>query len=346
MFEYSSAGGDSGSGLGIVTDRFICLLGSEADSALGAGVYALLDDDETHLADALDVLIGEHPDLSFAIVEVIDPAERTFHVAVSGDVDVIMTGTSSTRFSGPPGAAWIVGEAIGVDRLRLALDARDGVDCLPVRDGVVRTSMIGVAERPVAVARASSAHLHTRPIRLPAAPTRIDLERAAKTDATRSDAGRTAPAASDVTPAAPVASAPVPAPIPPLDPEASVSPESPEPPVSPEPSEPGWTLVLPDGTPVAPPVIFGRRPWKDGPSGAMHIVVASPGREISGVHVEVGLEGAVLTAHDLDSTNGTIIYSRSRPPRLLHDGGRAALAPGDILDLGDSYSVAVQGRST
>ncbi|KQO96852.1 FHA domain-containing protein [Leifsonia sp. Leaf264] len=324
MFEYSSAGGDSGSGLGIVTDRFICLLGSQADSALGAGVYALLDDDETHLADALDVLIGEHPDLSFAIVEVIDPAERTFHVAVSGDVDVIMTGTSSTRFSGPPGAAWIVGEAIGVDRLRLALDARDGVDCLPVRDGVVRTSMIGVAERPVAVARATSAHLHTRPIRLPAAPTRIDLERAGKTDA--------APAA--------------PARIPPLDPEASVSLESPEPPVAPEPSEPGWTLVLPDGTPVAPPVIFGRRPWKDGPSGAMHIVVPSPGREISGVHVEVGLEGAVLTAHDLDSTNGTIIYSRSRPPRLLHDGGRAALAPGDILDLGDSYSVAVQGRST
>ena len=99
------------------------------------------------------MLIGEHPDLSFAIVEVIDPAERTFHVAVSGDVDVTMTGTSSTRFSGPPGAAWIIGEAIGVDRLRLALDARDGVDCLPVRDGVVRTSMIGVAERPVALAR-------------------------------------------------------------------------------------------------------------------------------------------------------------------------------------------------
>ena len=185
MFEYSSAGGDGGSGLGIVTDRFICLLGPGADAALGAGVYALLDDDQTHLADALDVLIGEHPDLPFAIVEVIDPAERTFHVAVSGDVDVTMTGTSSTRFSGPPGAAWIVGEAVGVDRLRLALDARDGVDCLPVRDGVVRTSMIGVAERPVVLARAAAGHLPTRPIRLPAAPTRIDLERAAKTDAAR-----------------------------------------------------------------------------------------------------------------------------------------------------------------
>ncbi|MET1015311.1 MAG: FHA domain-containing protein [Leifsonia flava] len=345
MFEYSSVGGDGGSGLGIVTDRFICLLGPEADSELGAGVYALLDDDETRLADALDVLIGEHPDLSFAIVEVIDPAERTFHVAVSGDVDVTMTGTSSTRFSGPPGAAWIIGEAIGVDRLRLALDARDGVDCLPVRDGVVRTSMIGVAERPVALARASAAHLHTRPIRLPAAPTRIDLERAAKTDAAKTDAAKTDAAKTDASrPAPEPAAAPTrePEPAPPLEPEASVTPE---PPVASVPG-PGWTLVLPDGTPVAPPVIFGRRPWKDGPSGAMHIVVPSPGREISGVHIEVDLDGAVLTAHDLDSTNGTVVYARSRPPRLLHDGGRMALSPGDILDLGDSYRVAVQGRST
>ena len=126
-------------------------------------------------------------------------------------------------------------------------------------------------------------------------------------------------------------------------PSASVATENP---ATENPAGSGWTLMLPDGTPVAPPVIFGRRPWKDGPSGAMHIVVPSPGREISGVHVGVEIEGAVLTAHDLDSTNGTVIYSASRPPRLLHDGGRMALIPGDILDLGDSYSVAVQGRST
>ncbi|QEO16096.1 FHA domain-containing protein [Agromyces intestinalis] len=77
-----------------------------------------------------------------------------------------MDGVASTRFSGPEGGAWVLGEASGIDALRLAIgaSARAGAR-LPMHRGVVRTSEIAMAQvrRPAPTRRDPA----TRPIELP-----------------------------------------------------------------------------------------------------------------------------------------------------------------------------------
>ncbi|MRG61792.1 FHA domain-containing protein [Agromyces sp. CFH 90414] len=100
-------------------------------------------------------------------------------------------------------------------------------------------------------------------------------------------------------------------------------------------------MQLPDGTELVPPVVFGRRPRPHDGDGAVHVVTPSPRREISGRHVEVRLEAGGLAALDLGSTNGTLVHSAGRAPRLLIHSEQVALETGDILDLGESYLVTV-----
>lgn len=355
MFEYPPTLRDGEIGFAIVTDRFVCLLGAEADAATGASLYALLDADETRIADALDVLQTGVRLKRFAIVEVIDPVERTFHVAVRGDVDVTMSGVASTRLTGPAGTAWVIGEAVGVDGLRLSLGGEPGEDRLPVRRGVVRAGMISVAERrPVAASVSAHDDMATRPIELPRAAdveTSADVPREEPRPATpakhveteqpartlkparkpRAAAAAAAAAAEKAAPVQEEATAPVEVPAP-----ADAAPA--------KPAGPTWRLLLPDGSEIEPPVVFGRRPWKGGPKNTLHVVAPSPNREISGVHIEVDVDGGGLSARDLDSTNGTVVYTPSRAPRLLHDGRRIPLVSGDILDLGESYRVTIDVR--
>jgi hypothetical protein len=107
-------------------------------------------------------------------------------------------------------------------------------------------------------------------------------------------------------------------------------------------------LQLPDGSELEPltPVVVGRRPWRTTPeeTTTFYVVAPSPRREISGIHLEVSIVEGELRARDLDSTNGTLVLTPARPPRLLHDGRTTALRPGDILDLGEDYRIAVGTR--
>jgi hypothetical protein len=109
-----------------------------------------------------------------------------------------------------------------------------------------------------------------------------------------------------------------------------------------------WHLAFPDSSEldVTRPVIIGRRPWAVGGDerSVVRLVAPSPLCEISATHLELSLVDGQLNARDLQSTNGTVIYGPSRAPRLLNSGRAVALLSGDILDLGESFTIAVSMR--
>lgn len=311
MFAYVPAGPESASGHAVVTDRFVCLLGDESDAGVAVELYRLLELPDTTIADVLDVFALHGATRRFAIVEVLDPRERVVHVAVSGDVAVDLSGATSTRLSGPTGATSFNGEVRGVQSLRLTLGAPHGdAGQLPIRRGVVRTRDIAIdaAAGALPVRPVDEAMLLTRPIELP------QLTEAAE-------------------------------------------PEPPRPqPAQPERVDLGMgaaemrrlVLQLPDGSELEPsrPVVLGRRPWRTTPdeTTTFYVVAPSPRREISGIHLEVSVVDGELYARDLDSTNGTLVLTPARAPRLLHEGRSTALRPGDILDLGEDYRISVGTR--
>jgi len=111
-------------------------------------------------------------------------------------------------------------------------------------------------------------------------------------------------------------------------------------------STPGRVLVaLPDGNRLDPatPVILGRRPWDNATEdpSRYHVAAPSPLRQISARHLLLDTQDGQLVAHDLNSTNGTIMLRFGRPPRLIHGGSSTTLEAGDVLDLGESYRVTI-----
>lgn len=317
MFAYVPADAPTGMGHAVVTDRFVCLLGEESDAGIAVELYRLLELPTTAIADVLDVFALHGGAKRFAIVEVLDAVERVVRVAVSGEIVVDLTGATSTRLSGPTGATSFDGEVRGVQALRLALGGHAaGSAQLPIRRGVVRTRDVAIdaaAGSAPAFPSAADRLLLTVPIELPH------------------------PA---------VESAP---PVQPVGVEHR--------------SEPAWpqridlgmagasplVLQLPDGSELEPstPVVLGRRPWRTTPeeTSTYYVVAPSPRREISGVHVEVAIVGGELVARDLESTNGTLVLSPARPPRLLHDGRSTTLRAGDILDLGEDFRISIATRN-
>lgn len=114
-------------------------------------------------------------------------------------------------------------------------------------------------------------------------------------------------------------------------------------------AEPAWTLRLPDGNELdaAPQIVVGRRPWRTDPdeTSTYYVVAPSPRREISGKHVEFAVVGTELLARDLGSTNGTLVLTSGKPPRLLSDGRAVTLDIGDTLDLGEGFRIVVGART-
>ncbi|WP_395244343.1 FHA domain-containing protein [Agromyces sp. MMS24-K17] len=350
MFEYAPAPIGTKPGFAIVTGRFVTLFGHDTGAEFAGELYALLENEQAELADVLDLLAldGGPPDCG--IVEVVDPDARAVHVGVRGAVDVVMDGVASTKFSGPGGGAWVVGEASGIDGLRLAIgEPGGGGDRLPVQRGVVRTTEIAMAQARVSVRRPAE-DVSTQPITLPDLPGEAGLVGALAAgepvDGASSDDGvgavgspvreavrerieAAAPEPRRV--ALPVAEAPSaaePAAVPRATAPATAAPAD-------------WIMRLPDGSELRPPVVFGRR-LDPGTGNAVHVVTPSPRREISGRHVQVEWDGAGVAAVDLGSTNGTIVRSGARAPRLLIHSERIVLSAGDILDLGESYLVTVE----
>ena len=309
-FSYAVSGGNNGAGFAVVTDRFVCLLGEGSTTEIAGEIYDLLDADATHLDDVFDVLVTRHGLERFGLVEVIEPSTRTFHLAVRGDVSLDLKGTTATRLTGASHAAWLSSEARGVTDMRLALGSDPGMPngSLPIRRGVVATSLIGLETRTGSAAATPQPVeiVRTQPIDL---PTLTKSDGAASTPAGRAD-------------------------LVPRKLETELVP---------------WLLVLPDGSEVDPkvPVVIGRRPWHGSSDerSVVHVVAPSPKREISGVHLELAVVDGTLRGRDLDSTNGTLVYSSTRPTRLLHEGRTTILQLGDILDVGDAFSITVKTRN-
>ena len=327
MFAYVPADAPTAMGHAVVTDRFVCLLGDESDAGVAVELYRLLELPATTIADVLDVFATHGATKRFAIVEVLDPVERVVHVAVSGEIAVDLTGATSTRLSGPTGATSFNGEVRGVQTLRLTLGAHgEGAAQLPIRRGVVRTRDIAIdaAAGSPPVFPAAAEEMLTVPIELPRATTELPRQ--------------AAPAA--VEPAS----------------EQPVVVESRVDPAEPQRIDLGMggrfhilVLQLPDGSELEPntPVVLGRRPWRTTPeeTSTYYVVAPSPKREISGVHLEVALVGGELVARDLESTNGTLVLTPARAPRLLHEGRSTALRAGDILDLGEDFRISIGTRT-
>ncbi|MEO8528010.1 MAG: FHA domain-containing protein [Pseudolysinimonas sp.] len=316
MFAYVPSDPHPGTGHAVVTDRFVCLLGEENAPSVAVELYRLLELPATTIADVLDVFMLHGSAKRFAIVEVIDPVERIVRVAVSGELSVDLAGASSTRLEGPTGATSWSGEVRGVQTLRLTIGTPDSGDLqLPIRRGVVRTRDIAIdAAAEAAPELPVIEDLQTRAIELPhvavveteVEPSPVVVEqRAAPVAPRRIDLARL--------------------------------------------SSRAFVLQLPDGSELEPstPVVVGRRPWRTTPeeTTTFYVVAPSPNREISGIHLEVALIDGELRARDLDSTNGTIVLTPTRAPRLLHEGRSTALEVGDILDLGEDFRIAVATRS-
>lgn len=327
MFAYVPADAPGGMGHAVVTDRFVCLLGEESDAGVAIELYRLLELPSTTIADVLDVFALHGSAKRFAIVEVLDPLERVVHVAVSGEIAVDLAGATSTRLSGPTGATSFNGEVRGVQTLRLTLGVHgEGSTQLPIRRGVVRTRDIAIdaaAGSPPVFPSTADQLLLTVPIELP---------RPVAQPAAEHHLAEPHPAEQPVV----IEQRVEPAQAQRIDLGMGASLRA-------------LVLRLPDGSELEPstPVVLGRRPWRTTPeeTSTYYVVAPSPKREISGVHLEVALVGGELVARDLESTNGTLVLTPARAPRLLHEGRSTALQAGDILDLGEDFRISVGTRN-
>ena len=305
MFAYAPADGPD-AGFAVVSDRFVALLSPDTSTDIVFAIHRMLDGPDGSAQIALELLADPSAAERFALVEIVDAVNRTFEVTVRGDIVVDLGGASTSRFTWPRGTNWLRGEAFEVESLHLSFGAEPAtVHGLPLRNGAVRASGISLGVSP------ASHHLEESMV------------------AAAHVATSTTGAAEDVSAPA-VNHKPVP-----VDLAAMMK-------------APAWTLTLPDGNELeaAPQIVVGRRPWRSDPDETQtyYIVAPSPQREISGKHMEFTVVGGELFARDLDSTNGTVIYSPQKPPRLLHDGNATTLAAGDALDLGDGFRIVVGTR--
>jgi len=391
VFAYLPALDAADAGYAVVTERFLCLLGSDTSVEATRELYRALAADPVHLDDVLDAIVARHALEHFAIVEMIDAEQRTMNIAVRGRVTANLDGSTTTRLSGPTGATWITGEARGVSALALSLDlGTPGTEALPIRRGVVRALSVTIestadAAAPVfvdvttpptvpidvprireatvraelAAARAEQA----RPDRPVSRATRIDMaelagppappeapampasktELVAAPDAEAPEAEPTAAPAKAPEPATPSANSP--------DAEAPAADNAADSAHNPADNTPARLLVrLPDGNelPAGTPIVIGRRPWsvESDTQSAVHVAVPSPKREVSATHLQISEEGGALVARDLGSTNGTVVITPSRAPRLLDGHRRTELVEGDVLDLGEGFHIVIVNHST
>lgn len=95
-------------------------------------------------------------------------------------------------------------------------------------------------------------------------------------------------------------------------------------------------------------VVIGRRPRSTRVTGTdlPHLVaVDSPQQDISRSHLELRVEGESIVATDLHTTNGTTLLRSGAEPVRLHPGEGTIVVAGDVLDLGDGITVAIEALS-
>jgi len=327
VFAYLPALDAADAGYAVVTERFLCLLGSDTSVEATRELYRALEADPVHLDAVLDAIVARHALEHFAIVETLDAEQRTMNIAVRGRVTANLDGSTTTRLSGPTGATWITGEARGVSALVLSLDEGEpGDEALPIRRGVVRALSVsmesaGTAQEPAFEDEATPPTVRIDVPRIRAAAARVELSKpdSPVTRATRIDMA-----------------------------EMAGPPAPPTPPTAPATQQ--LLVRLPDGNELAArtPIVIGRRPWsvESDTQSAVHVAVLSPKREVSATHLEISEIDGALSARDLGSTNGTVVITPSRAPRLLDGRRSTGLVEGDVLDLGEGFHIVIVNRST
>lgn len=92
-------------------------------------------------------------------------------------------------------------------------------------------------------------------------------------------------------------------------------------------------------------LVIGRRPAVSRVQGTdmpKLITLAKAGREVSGSHLEVRLEGWHVIMRDLKSTNGTVLVRDGQSPRRLDQGEDTMLVSGDAVELGGAVTLAFE----
>ncbi|MFC7788290.1 FHA domain-containing protein [Microbacterium sp. MAHUQ-60] len=92
-------------------------------------------------------------------------------------------------------------------------------------------------------------------------------------------------------------------------------------------------------------VIIGRKPRSTRASGSTmpHLIaVDSPESDISRNHLEVRPEGDSVVVIDLHTTNGSTLLRPGADPVRLHPGEQTLVLGGDVIDIGDGVTVAIE----
>jgi hypothetical protein len=328
MFSYSLAATASEAGFVIATDRFVCLVGRGGTAESCAQLYSLLHATQATLPDVLDVFSVLPAISNVAVAELIDARERTVHVAVRGAIEVELDQASTTRLGAVTESAWMTTQVRGVRALRLSMgDVSTPTPMLPLRDGVA------VASAAALTTRNDQTTLSSTPTDARETPAADSVDRGVATAVAGEPSLATMPIA--IPRVAEIMGEPY---------RANSSARATRVALPAR-----WFVQLADGSEVEvrQPVVVGRRPWHGQTESieVVHIVAASPRREISSDHLEFAVVEGSLECRDLNSTNGTVVRSSERAPWLLERGRSAILSQGDILDLGESFTIRVESRS-
>jgi hypothetical protein len=102
--------------------------------------------------------------------------------------------------------------------------------------------------------------------------------------------------------------------------------------------------AAPDRIPLDAPAIVGRRPRPPrvvrGVAPRL-VPVPSPLGEISGTHLGLRQDGAVVVVTDLDSTNGTVVLAPGAERLALRPGESLVVVPGTRIDIGDGVVLEI-----
>ena len=95
------------------------------------------------------------------------------------------------------------------------------------------------------------------------------------------------------------------------------------------------------------PVLVGRAPAPSevrgpGDSAPAVLTVPSPGQLISRNHLLIELDEWSVLARNLSESNGTLLLREGEPARKIPSSEPVLLRAGDVLDLGDGQSLAME----
>ncbi len=96
--------------------------------------------------------------------------------------------------------------------------------------------------------------------------------------------------------------------------------------------------------PLDVPALIGRRPVPPRVTlgGQPRLVrVPSPGREVSGTHLELRQHGASVIVTDLRSTNGTVVSIPGSLSQKLRQGESFVVSAGTVVDIGDGNTIEI-----